>query len=118
MVKKRDDLIGIITDFPSAKNYNDYNGKPLEESEKTIFDNDLLKKKNPDGTLSTDPDLDKLRDTVALLANLKEAQTNLVTEKSSETGLSTNGNALLVALMGERRNNSVAYQLVNEEDEN
>ncbi|CAJ0892652.1 7379_t:CDS:2, partial [Entrophospora sp. SA101] len=100
-----------INTIKKAKEYPDYHGGELTQPEKEIFNSSLL---TPNGIL----DVSLLQDTAELLNNCKKAEANLVTEKTSETGLSTNGNALLIALMGERRNNSIAYQLVNEKDEN
>ncbi|CAJ0909770.1 1767_t:CDS:2 [Entrophospora sp. SA101] len=100
-----------INTIKKAKEYPDYHGGELTQPEKEIFNSSLL---TPNGIL----DVSLLQDTAELLNNCKKAEANLVTEKTSETGLSTNGNALLVALMEQRRNNSIAYQLVNEKDEN
>lgn len=98
-----------INTLEEAKNYPNYHGGALSQAEKEIFDSPLLA---PDGTL----DVSLLQDTARLLNVCKEAQANLKIEKTSETGLSTDGNALLIALMEQRRNNSIAYQLVNEKD--
>lgn len=104
--------INGINSIDDAKNYANYNGQPLDNSEKAIFNSLFLKKTKPDGTL--EDDLDKVRGTMTLLANLKEAQAELPKEQSSsEENLSTEGNELLIEFLNERRKDSVAYQLVN-----
>ncbi|CAG8473873.1 14671_t:CDS:10 [Ambispora leptoticha] len=115
------DIIAINT-LQKAKDYS-YNGKNLEDNEKTIFDSDLLKVKDADGNIvkNTDGsdkiDEDKLRETVVLLVNLKIAQAELENEKNdAEKNLSKEGNDLLINFLDNRRNNKVSYQLVNTEE--
>ncbi|CAJ0834493.1 7486_t:CDS:2, partial [Entrophospora sp. SA101] len=99
-----------IDTIEKAKEYPDYHGGKLTDQEKEIFNSDLL---TPNGTL----DVSLLQDTAELLNDCKKAETNLKVERSADV-LSNDGNKLLVSLMAERRNNSIAYQLVNEKDEN
>src|SRR6266511_664964 len=95
-----------IDTIEKAKEYPDYHGGELTQPEKDIFDDDRL---------ITDKAL--LQNTAELLNNCKKVETNLKIEQSADV-LSDDGSKLLISLMGERRNNSTAYQLVNEEDEN
>jgi len=116
MVKKRSDF-NAITTLDGAKNANYYNGQPLTDAEKVIFDSPLLKKKKADGTLDTNPDLDNVRDTMALLFNYQESKDKLKSERENlTTNLTPNGNELLIVLSEEKRKNSVAYQLVNTDE--
>ncbi|CAJ0915284.1 2121_t:CDS:2 [Entrophospora sp. SA101] len=89
-----------------AREYLNYHGGELTQPEKDIFDDDHL---------ITDKAL--LQNTAELLNNCKKAEANLVTERTSETGLSTNGNEFLISLMEPRRNNSLAYQLINTKED-
>src|SRR4051812_32067477 len=99
MVKKINDLdIRGINTPEEAKNYPNYNGKPLEDSKKPIFDSTLFK--NADGTFK----VDDIRNAVALLANLTEANDNLPDEKlfdpkTKTTNLTDNGNNLLITFL-------------------
>ncbi|CAJ0849019.1 9438_t:CDS:2 [Entrophospora sp. SA101] len=68
-----------IDTIEKAKEYPDYHGGELTQPEKDIFDDDHL---------ITDKAL--LQNTAELLNNCKKAEANLVTERTSETGLSTN----------------------------
>ncbi|CAJ0638445.1 8307_t:CDS:2 [Entrophospora sp. SA101] len=95
-----------IDTIEKAKEYPDYHGGELTQPEKDIFNDDRL---------ITDKAL--LQNTAELLNNCKKAEANLVTERTSETGLSTNGNELLISLMEPRRNNSLAYQLINTKED-
>jgi hypothetical protein len=116
MVKKITDLNILLINTPEeAKKYADYNGKTLADNEKAIFDNDLFKDgKNPDGTDKYK--VDDIKNAVALLANLKEAQASLPTEKAdNDNNLSANGNDLLITFLEQRRNNTIAYRAVNVE---
>ncbi|CAJ0643936.1 1058_t:CDS:2 [Entrophospora sp. SA101] len=99
-----------IDTIEKAREYLNYHGGKLTDQEKEIFDSSLL---TPNGTL----DVSLLQDTAELLNDCKKAETNLKIEQSADV-LSNDGNKLLVSLMAERRNNSIAYQLVNEKDEN
>jgi len=94
-----------ITTIDEAKEYSNYYGGVLKPEEKTIFDSNFLKS---NGTL----DKTILQDTAQLLNNCKKAEANLKTEQSNDI-LSNNGNQLLIALMEQRRNNSISYQLIN-----
>ena len=102
------DIIAVDT-IQKAKDYQ-INGKPLENSEKNIFDNDLLKKKKADGTLDNDPDLNELKETLVFLINYKAGKEKVKTETM---GLKPEGQALLNALLVAQKGNSIAYQLVN-----
>ncbi|CAJ0630610.1 14139_t:CDS:2 [Entrophospora sp. SA101] len=95
-----------IDTIEKAKEYPDYHGGELTQPEKDIFNDDRL---------ITDKAL--FQNTAELLNNCKKAEANLVTERTSETGLSTNGNELLISLMEPRRNNSLAYQLINTKED-
>ncbi|CAJ0840495.1 4961_t:CDS:2 [Entrophospora sp. SA101] len=99
-----------IDTIEKAREYLNYHGGKLTDQEKEIFDSSLL---TPNGTL----DVSLLQDTAELLNDCKKAETNLKIEQSVDV-LSNDGNKLLISLMAERRNNSIAYQLVNEKDEN
>ncbi|CAJ0647360.1 4544_t:CDS:2 [Entrophospora sp. SA101] len=70
-----------IDTIEKAKEYPDYHGGELTQPEKDIFDDDRL---------ITDKAL--LQNTAELLNNCKKAEANLVTERTSKTGLSTNVN--------------------------
>nr|CAG8584220.1 1636_t:CDS:2 [Entrophospora candida] len=70
-----------IDKIKKAKEYPDYHGGELTQPEKDIFNDDRL---------ITDKAL--LQNTAELLNNCKKAEANLVTERTSETGLSTNVN--------------------------
>jgi len=101
MTFKKDD----INTIDEAKGYSNYHGGVLKPEEKAIFDSSLLKSNGPlDKTL--------LQDTAQLLNNCKKAEASLKTEQSNDI-LSNNGNQLLIALMEQRRNNSISYQLIN-----
>ena len=89
-----------INTIDEAKEYSSYHGGPLKPEEKAIFDNSLL------------TEVSLIQDTAQLLNNCKKAEANLKTEQSNDI-LSNNGNQLLIALMEQRRNNSIAYQFIN-----
>jgi hypothetical protein len=99
--------VSAIDDIQKAKDYTSYEGGQLNDTEKQIFNDSKLK--NDDGT----PKVDEIQKTVVLLDNLKKAQAKLPGEKESATNLTDNGNLFLAALLGEKINNSVAYQLIN-----
>jgi hypothetical protein len=118
MVKTRNDFDAIFTPGISltdainkAKTTIKYNNEDLDDAEKAIFDSALLKEK--DASNNELPKINDFKDTAALLDNLKVAQANLETERKSNTNLTDGGNKLLTALLGEKINNSVAYQLIN-----
>ena len=58
--------------------------------------------------------MDEVRKTVVLLDNLKKAQSKLEDEQKDAThNLTPNGNEFLIFLMGERRNETIAFEMVN-----
>src|SRR2546421_348903 len=107
----RTDINAKIDSIDKAKNYGNYNGKPLtNDSDKEIFDDPKLKEKKPDGSVGDNPNLVKLCDTVELLSACEEAKETVKTETM---GLTENRHALMLILLQSQKANSDSYQLIN-----
>src|SRR5437016_6211009 len=116
MVKTRNDFnlfngLSLVDAIKKAKDHK-YNGKDLDNSEKVIFDSALLKEK--DSTGNEVIKLDDFKNAAALLDNLKKAQAELENEKNrSNLNSSVDGGLLLKSFLEERRNNTIAFQVID-----
>lgn len=99
--------INEINSIEDAKNAK-YNNKELIQEEKTIFDNPLLHGKRFSLTGLTEAhNLDEIRKTALLLDDVKRAE-----KAELSDGLPTVNN-LLNAMKEAKKNDSIAYQVVN-----